>query len=434
LKRGAERDGGQEISAKHILICYLGAKNCNGPEYTKIEAKAKAEELYKQANASNFASLAKQYSNDPGSKDNDGDLGYFQKGMMVKEFEDAVFSAKVGQIVGPVETEFGYHIIYKTDERALKEYEAWRIVVKTKTEADILPPQDQWKSTGLSGKQLEKSEVTSNPQTGSVEVSLQFNSEGKELFKDITTRNVNRPVAIFLDGEAISVPNVREPILDGKAVISGAFSIQEAKLLSQRLNAGALPVPVELIGQQSVGATLGAESLNKSLRAGVIGVLIVKLFMVIYYRLPGFLACVALLIYAALTLGVTKLIGATLTLSGIAGYIMSLGMAVDANVLIFERMKEELRNGKSLKAALEEGFLRAWPSIRDSNLSTLITCVMLIWFGTSFVQGFAVTLTIGVLMSMFTAITITRVMMRLIVPWFSEFGNWLFLGHKKPQN
>ncbi len=433
LKRGAERDGAQEVSAKHILICYLGAKNCDSPEYTKEKAKVKADELYKQASAANFPDLAKLNSTDLGSKESGGDLGYFQKGMMTKSFEDAVFAAKVGQIIGPIETEFGYHIIYKTDERISKEYEVWRIVVKTKTEADILPPQDQWKSTGLSGKQLEKSEVTSNPQTGSVEVSLQFDSEGKDLFKAITTRNVNKPVAIFLDGEPISVPNVREPILDGRAVISGAFSIQEAKTLSQRLNAGALPVPVELISQQNVGATLGADSLNKSLFAGLVGILIVMVFMVVYYRLPGLLAAFALVLYGALTLAVTKLIGATLTLSGIAGFIMSLGMAVDANVLIFERMKEELRLGKSLKAATEEGFLRAWPSIRDSNLSTLITCVMLIWFGTSFVQGFAITLSIGVLMSMFTAITITRTMVRFIVPWFKEKGNWMFLGHKKEE-
>ena len=433
LKRGAERDGAQEVSAKHILICYLGAKNCDSPEYTKEKAKVKADELYKQASAANFSDLVKLNSTDLGSKESGGDLGYFQKGMMTKSFEDAVFAAKVGQIIGPIETEFGYHIIYKTDERISKEYEVWRIVVKTKTEADILPPQDQWKSTGLSGKQLEKSEVTNNPQTGSVEVSLQFDSEGKDLFKAITTRNVNKPVAIFLDGEPISVPNVREPILDGRAVISGAFSIQEAKTLSQRLNAGALPVPVELISQQNVGATLGADSLNKSLFAGLVGILIVMVFMVVYYRLPGLLAAFALVLYGALTLAVTKLIGATLTLSGIAGFIMSLGMAVDANVLIFERMKEELRLGKSLKAATEEGFLRAWPSIRDSNLSTLITCVMLIWFGTSFVQGFAITLSIGVLMSMFTAITITRTMVRFIVPWFKEKGNWMFLGHKKEE-
>ncbi len=431
LKRGKEKAGAIEVSAKHILICYLGAKSCEDPKFNKEQAKTKADELYKQANANNFAVLAKENSSDSGSKDKGGDLGSFVKGQMTPAFEDAVFKANVGEIVGPVETDYGYHIIYKTGEQTQKEYEAWRVLVMIRKEADILPPSEPWKSTGLSGKQLEKSEVTSNPQTGSVEVSLQFDSEGKDLFKAITTRNVNKPVAIFLDGMPISVPNVREPITDGRAVISGAFSIQEAKTLSQRLNAGALPVPVELISQQSVGATLGADSLNKSLYAGIIGILIVMVFMIAYYRLPGLLAAIALVLYGVLTLAVTKLIGATLTLSGIAGFIMSLGMAVDANVLIFERMKEELRLGKGLKAATEEGFLRAWSSIRDSNLSTLITCVMLIWFGTSFVQGFAVTLTIGVLVSMFTAITVTRTMMRFIVPWFKEYGNWMFLGYKK---
>lgn len=431
LKRGKERSGETEVSAKHILICYLGAQNCEDPQFNKEQAKTRADELYKQANATNFATLAKENSVDPGSKDKGGDLGSFTKGQMVVEFENAVFQAKVGEIVGPVETEFGYHVIYKTGEQVQKEYEAWRILVSTKKETDILPPTDPWKSTGLSGKQLDKSEVISNPQTGAVEVSLQFDEEGKNLFKEITTRNVNKPVAIFLDGLPISVPSVREPITDGRAVISGAFSIQEAKTLSQRLNAGALPVPVELISQQSVGATLGADSLKKSLYAGLIGILIVMVFMMLYYRLPGFLSAIALCVYVVLTLAITKLIGTTLTLSGIAGFIMSLGMAVDANVLIFERMKEELRLGKSLKAAAEEGFLRAWPSIRDSNLSTLITCVMLVWFGSSFVQGFAVTLTIGILMSMFTAITVTRIMIRFIVPWFKENGNRLFLGYKK---
>ena len=283
----------------------------------------------------------------------------------------------------------------------------------------------------MSGKQLQRSEVVSDSQTGAAQVSLQFNSEGKDLFAAITERNVNKPVAIFLDGEPISIPNVNEPIRDGRAVISGSFTLQEAKLLSQRLNAGSLPVPVELISQQTVGATLGSESMAKSLKAGLVGIFFVAIFMILYYRLPGFLAVLALTLYSFLTLAITKLIGATLTLSGIAGFIMSVGMAVDANVLIFERMKEELRAGKSLKAAAEEGFLRAWTSIRDSNLSTLITCVILIWFGSSFVQGFAVTLTLGVLMSMFTAITVTRVFVRLVVPWFPEYGNRLFLGVKK---
>ncbi len=431
LKRGAERDGELEARASHILICFLGAQNCENPVYTKIEAETKAKDIYNQANAGNFADLAKQYSTDPGSKDGGGDLGSFTKKTMVKPFADAVFAAKVGEIVGPVETEYGYHIIYKQGEQKAPEYELWRILTRTKQESDILPSQEPWKNTGLSGKQLQRSEVVSDSQTGAAQVSLQFNSEGKDLFAAITERNVNKPVAIFLDGEPISIPNVNEPIRDGRAVISGSFTLQEAKLLSQRLNAGSLPVPVELISQQTVGATLGSESMAKSLKAGLVGIFFVAIFMILYYRLPGFLAVLALTLYSFLTLAITKLIGATLTLSGIAGFIMSVGMAVDANVLIFERMKEELRAGKSLKAAAEEGFLRAWTSIRDSNLSTLITCVILIWFGSSFVQGFAVTLTLGVLMSMFTAITVTRVFVRLVVPWFPEYGNRLFLGVKK---
>ncbi|MBU2542512.1 protein translocase subunit SecD [Patescibacteria group bacterium] len=431
LKRGAERDGEKQVSASHILICYLGSQGCDSPVYTKKEALDKAQEIYDQANADNFTDLAKENSTDFSNKDQGGALGSFGRGMMVPKFEEAVFNASVGQIIGPVETDFGYHIIYKTDESASKEYELWRVLVKTKKETDILPPTEQWKNTDLSGKQLERSEVVSDPQTGAVQVSLAFDNEGKELFKEITTRNVGLPVAIFLDGQPISVPTVNEPISDGRAVISGSFNLQEARLLSQRLNAGALPVPIELIAQQSVGASLGAKSLNTSLKAGVAGILVVMLFMLFFYRLPGLLSVIALTLYVTLTLAVFKLIGVTLTLAGIAGFILSIGMAVDANVLIFERFKEELKEGKSLKAAVEEGFLRAWTSIRDGNISTLITCVLLIWFGTSFVQGFAVTLAIGILISMFSAITVTRVMLRFVAPWFSEKGNILFLGSKR---
>jgi len=431
LKRGAEQAGEQEVTASHILICYLGARNCEAPVYNKEEAEVKAQEIYEQAQASNFAQLATEHSADPGSKDKGGDLGSFPRGMMIPEFEEAVFAAEVGQIVGPVESEFGYHVIYKRAEDSTKEYELWRILVRTKRETDILPPQNQWKLTGLSGKQLERSEVVTNPQTGAVQVSLSFDSEGKKLFKDITTRNVGKPVAIFLDGQPISVPTVNEPIADGRAVISGSFTIQEAQLLSQRLNAGALPVPVELIAQQSVGATLGAKSLQTSLYAGIVGIIIVMIFMLLYYRLPGLLAVIALSLYVAVVLALFKLIGVTLTLAGIAGFILSIGMAVDANVLIFERLKEELKDGKSLKAAVEEGFIRAWTSIRDGNISTLITCVLLIWFGSSFVQGFAVTLAIGILISMFSAISVTRIMLRFVVPWFKPEANWLFLGTKK---
>lgn len=313
-----------------------------------------------------------------------------------------------------------------------KMYDIARVFIKTKTESDIVPPADQWKDTGLSGKQLKKAAVVQDPQTSQVQVSLQFNDEGTKLFGDITKKNVGKPVAIFLDGEPISTPNVDEPILTGNAVISGGFTLQEAKLLAQRLNSGALPVPVELISQEKVDATLGASSLDKSFQAGIIGLLAVLAFMIFYYRLPGFLAAVALGSYALLTLAIFKIIGVTLTLSGIAGFILSIGMAVDANVLIFERLKEELRLGKSLKSAMEEAFIRAWPSIRDSNITTLLSCVFLIWMGTGFVQGFAVVLGIGVLASMFSAIIITRTLLRFVSPLFKDEGNKLFLGYKKP--
>jgi len=260
---------------------------------------------------------------------------------------------------------------------------------------------------------------------------LKFDDEGTKLFSDITTRNVNKPVAIFLDGTPISIPRVNEPITSGSAVITGGFTLTEAKLLAQRLNSGALPVPVELVSQQTVDASLGADSLTKSLKAGLAGFLAVILFMVIYYRLPGILAVLALSVYAALSLAIFKLIGVTLTLSGIAGFILSVGMAVDANVLIFERLKEELRLGKSLRTSMEESFVRAWPSIRDSNITTLISCVFLIWLSGGFVQGFAVTLSIGVLVSMFTAITVTRAILRFVCPWFKEEGNRLFWGYTK---
>ncbi|MEK7083812.1 MAG: SecD/SecF family protein translocase subunit, partial [Patescibacteria group bacterium] len=212
---------------------------------------------------------------------------------------------------------------------------------------------------------------------------------------------------------------------------SGGFSLTDAKLLAQRLNAGALPVPVDLVAQQTVGATLGADSLAKSLKAGIAALALVMIFMLVYYRMPGVLAIIGLLMYSALSLAIFKAMGVTLTLAGIAGFILSIGMAVDANILVFERMKEELRAGRSLRGAVEEGFVRAWSSIRDGNSSVFITCAILIWFGSSFVKGFAITLAIGTLVSVFTAITVTRTLLRFIVPWFPEHANWMFLGARK---
>ena len=432
LKRGAERAGGTEIKASHILVCYLGSQNC-AATLTKDEAKTKAQQLFDQANASNFAQLAKDNTTDPAGKEDGGDLGWFTTSSMVAEFGQALTSAKKGDIIGPVETAFGFHIIYKQDERATSEYEISRILFKTKIATDIVPVPEDWKATGLSGKQLQRAEVTTDPQTGTVMVSIRFNAEGTELFKQITERNLQKPVAIFLDGEAISVPNVGSVISDGNAVITGQFDLAEARLLAQRLNAGALPVPVELVSRQGVEASLGADSLARSVQAGIYGAILIVIFMIAVYRLPGILAAVTLALYIVLTLAMFKLIGVTITLAGIAGFIMSMGVAVDANVLIFERLKEELQRGRSLKLAVEEGFMRAWTSIRDGNSSTMITCLILIWLGTSFVKGFAVTLALGIVVSLFTAITVTRVLLRFIAPWFNNQATWLFPGYKSKE-
>ncbi len=434
LKLGETREGEPQVTASHILICYLGAQRCDNAQYTKQEAEAKAKEIFEQATAKNFADLAKEFSTEPGADTSGGDLGTFGRGRMTPAFEEAVFNAEAGQIIGPVETEFGYHVIYKKDEQPSKEYELSHIFVRTQSATDILPPQDPWKTTGLTGKQLDKAEVVTDPQTGAIQIALQFDSEGKELFRDITTRNVGKPIAIFLDGELSGAPPVvQTPITDGQAVITGNFTLMEARQRVRDLNTGALPVPIELVSQQTIGASLGAESLQKSLYAGIVGVIIVMIYMLLYYRLPGLISVVALIIYISLSLALFKLIGVTLTLAGIAGFILSIGMAVDANVLIFERLKEELTSGKSLKLAVEEGFIRAWSSIRDGNISTLITCLMLIWLGTSFVKAFAITLSIGILVSMFTAITASRLFLRLVVPWIKDRGGVLFLGGRKAE-
>ena len=273
--------------------------------------------------------------------------------------------------------------------------------------------------TGLTGKDLKKSEVKFDPNSGEPQVGLEFNSEGTQKFADITSRNVGKPVAIFLDELPLTAPNVQEPITSGDAVISGNFTLDEAKQLSIQLNAGALPVPIKLIEQRNIGATLGAESVQKSVQAGLIGLLMVIVFMAAYYGRLGLLADAALVIYGLLTLALYKLIPVTLTLPGIAGFILSIGMAVDANILIFERMKEEFRAGKPRLMAIELAFGRAWDSIRDANICTLITCFILFNpFNWSFlnvsgmVRGFALTLGLGVALSLFTGIVVTRTLIR----------------------
>ena len=430
-KKLNEKDGAQQVEISHILICYRGSEGCDNPVYSKSEAKDRIEKIKQQATPDTFADFAKQYTTEQGGAEKGGYIGWLSKGQStVADFENSAFSIAKGAISDVIETKYGYDLIYKKDERVPKEYEVATVFVKTKTESDILPPVDEWKETGLTGKQLSRAEVATNNQTGEIEVSLQFNAEGTKLFGDITTRNVGKPVAIFLDGTPISTPNVNQPITSGSAVIYGNFTLEEAQTLARRLNSGALPVPVELVTQQKVDASLGSDSLHKSIYAGLLGFLAVILFMILYYRFPGIVAVLALALYSALSLAIFKLIGVTLTLSGIAGFILSVGMAVDANVLIFERLKEELRLRKTLRTGLEEAFTRSWPSIRDSNVTTLISCVFLIWLGGGFVRGFAVTLAIGVLVSMFTAITITRTLLRLTSSWFNEYGNWSFWGYQ----
>jgi protein-export membrane protein SecD len=399
-------------------------------------AKKKAEGILRRALAGeDFSKLAAANSEDPGSKTKGGDLGYFGKGTMVKEFEDGVWSLKVGQINPKlVQSGFGYHIIKKIGQRTTdgkEEVSASHILIATQS-PDQTASSSQlpgWTPTQLTGKQLKRAQVTFNQQTGEPTVQLAFNDEGDKLFADITERNIGKQVGIFLDGQPISAPVVQQKITGGTAVITGSFTVQEAKLLAQRLNAGALPVPIKLVSQQTVDATLGDVSLQRSLFAGLLGIAAVILFMLIFYRLPGVLASVALLIYTAITITVFKLIGVTMTLAGIAGFILSVGMAVDANILIFERTKEELRRGRTLKDGLSEGFKRAWNSIRDSNVSSLITSGILIWFGTSTVRGFAITLAIGILVSMFSAITVTRTFLRFIIGPSLERHLWLFGGH-----
>jgi len=370
-----------------------------------------------------------------------------------------------------VSSQFGYHIIKanKVETNVKKK--------KVKLEKIFFSTApDMWKETGLTGAQFMHADVNFD-QLYQPYISIQFNPEGAKLFEEITARNINKPVAIFVGGELISAPNVKEKISGGSAQITGRFTVEEANNLARDLNTGAIPAPILLVGQYTIGSTIGAEALNTSVKAGLIGILLVALFMILYYRLPGLLAVAALFIYSLILLFLLKseihLIIAfiissivfavvvykvlkanepalekimsfilacfllffvayllrtpvTLTLAGVAGVILSIGMAVDANILIFERMKEELRAGKPLAAAVEAGFNRAWSSIRDSNYSSLITCAILFYLGSSIIKGFAFNLAAGIIVSMFTAITITKTFLKAFIGTKLGQKLWLF--------
>lgn len=283
-----------------------------------------------------------------------------------------------------------------------------------KVDLGSLDLSQQYVATELTGRYLQKATLEFDPNTNAPVISLQFDDTGTTLFAQITRDNIGKTVAIYLDGALISSPVVREEIPNGQAVISGNFTPAEAKTLVGRLNSGALPVPITLLSTQTIGATLGDKAVNAGVKAAIIGFLLVALFLILWYRLPGLVATISLSIFVAIILALFKLLPVTLTAAGIAGFIISLGIAVDANVLIFERIKEELRSGRTVNDAVKFGFSRAWFSIRDSNISNFITAIILFWFGTSLIKGFALTLGMGVVVSMFSAITITRIFLRTL--------------------
>lgn len=415
-----------EPRISHILICYQGAMGCEQTR-SKEEALALAQQLQDEATTRNFADLAKENSDDTATKDEGGDVGYVSRGQMVQAFEDAAYDLRETRISEVVETEFGYHILYRVGSRPARSYEIAHIEMPWTTASDVLTV-DPWKNTELSGKDLKHASVVFDQQTGAPLVSLQFNDQGTELFAQLTKDNVGKVIGIFLDGQAITTPVVNEPIYGGQATISGNFTIAEAKLLAQRLNAGALPVPISVISQQTIGPALGASSLEYSVKAGLIGFLLVALFMMLYYRLAGVVAIVSLAVYALLNLALFKAFGVTITLAGIAGFIFSLGIAVDANVLVFERLKEELRSGRDLPSAVEEAFRRAWPSIRDGNATTLIATAILYSMTTGSVRGFALTLALGVFVSLFCAFVVCRFLMRRIARVQKLRSKFFFLG------
>ena len=423
---------GTEMSGNHILIQYAGAQNAAATvTSTKEEARAQIEAIRKQLTPVNFADMAKKYSQEPGAAQTGGSLGWFGKGVMVPAFEAPAFALKVGQISDVIETPFGFHVIFKSGERPLNDVRVRAIFFKKLQASDLLPPTGPWKDTALTGKQLKSAQVEFDQRTGLPQVSLNFDDAGTKLFADITKRNIGKPVAIFLDGQPISEPTVQSVIPNGQAVITGNFTIADSKTLAQRLQAGALPVPIKLISQETVGPSLGQDSVQKSLVAGLWGFLFIALFMLAWYRLPGFFSVLSLTLYVGISAAIFKYLPVTLTLSGIAGFILSLGIAVDANVLVYERLKEELRLGKSYQVALEEAFKRAWPSIRDGNATTLISCIVLFWFSSSIIKGFALTLAIGVIVSLFTALFVTRNVLRLVAgPRIVAAVPWLFLAKK----
>jgi preprotein translocase subunit SecD len=310
------------------------------------------------------------------------------------------------ELPGVTDIEEAKALIGKTPQLEFK-IEKPGVAELTPDEQATLTISDVFVETGITGRLLKRSTLQFNQGTNQPVVALEFNDEGKALFAEVTRSNIGKQLAIFLDGELKQSPVITTEIDNGQAIITG-YDAVTAREVVKELNFGSLPVPIELATTQTIGASLGEAALHAGVSAGLWGLLLTALFLILWYRLPGVIASVSLILYTLISLALFRLIPVTLTAAGLAGFILSVGMAVDANILIFERMKEELRKGKALSEALEEGFSRAWLSIRDSNISSIITAVVLFWLGTAAVKGFALTLGIGVAVSMFTAITASR--------------------------
>lgn len=443
--------GREEVGVSHLLISYKGALQAKSSvTRSKEEAKALVESLRKQLDAgADFAALAKANS-EGDSAAQGGRLGSLSRGSMPASFDAVAFEQKPGAVSAPVETPYGFHII-KTETAVttsldVVNYEELVIandanggrateLLSMLQSGNVRTIEDAvriqaiffsyeptgWKDTTLDGKHFRSATVTLDPTTNVPVVQIVFDEEGGKVFQELTKRNVGKRIAIFVGGDLISAPVVQGEIAGGTAIISGSRNFDDARTLAQDLNTGAIPAPIFLAGQRTVEATLGASALKTSMQAGVVGIILLMVYMLLIYRLLGVLADFALIVYAVIYFAMMKVPlflfsgqYVVLTLAGMAGIILSVGMAIDANVLIFERIKEEMRKGRHFSSALETGFEKAWPSIRDGNVSTLITCAILFIIGTSIVRGFAITLGLGVFLSMFTAIIVTRWMARKI--------------------
>jgi protein-export membrane protein SecD len=443
--------GGEQVEASHILVSYKGATGAAGTvTRTKEQAMARAKDLKAQlAKGAKFEDLAKAQSDGPSAKDG-GRLGAISRNTMAPAFEQFAFGGKQGQVSDVLDTAFGYDIVRvdkaKFTTPAVADYDQLTLAGKNapakateliaKMQAGQIKTTEQavvlrtlffsllptgWKDTQLNGKHFRTAAVSLDPVTSVPVVQITFDAEGAKLFQELTKKNIGKPIAIFVGGELVSAPTVQAEISGGNAVITGSRDIDEAKKLAQDLNTGAIPAPIHLTGQYTIEATLGANALHTSLMAAFLGIAVLMIYMILVYRLLGLIADIALTMYAFLLFAILKLPlfllsnnYIVMTLAGMAGIILSIGMAVDANVLVFERMKEELRKGKMVKTSVESSFKHAWPAIRDGNVSTLITCAILFLIGTSIVRGFAVTLGMGTILSMFTAFVISRWMLRKV--------------------